>query len=853
MQKATLKGQSAMEYLMTYGWSILIIAIALVVLFELGVFNTSLLSGSNTCIAQSGYLCSQTSLATNGILSAQVGNSYGTITITGVTCTTSTQVPTSSSFNSISPVKINDGETTSLDFYCPLSSNTIGTPFNGKLWIIFTSGSSSQQIGEVGVVSAKSSVGSSSAFQGVFSTGSSVPITLTNQQSSGTQSNFQQMIYFNPSTYSSYENSNLSNMEFTSGSSLTNGGTPLYAWIESGASSSAANTVVWVNLGSTTLGANNNYISVNVINSQSTATGTNFQQMISFNALSYSSYEASNLGNIRFYAGSTELYSWCESGCSSTSSNAIFWVNTGSLSIGASSYATVNMIFEPTSTEYDGVYAGEAPQLSSTYAQYDNGGNVFTNYWNFAGTSLPSGWQELTSVGDSYSVNNGITFTNLNSGSDYVSVGTTSAVASSGILEVGITSGSNARPTIELSTSGTQIIGQQPINMYEYGYGISYGMYSGDLQLEVLSNVYGNEAIVKTGYNAPLVVGIGWPSTGNQLMETYQTGYQNVQSVSVTNTLVSLTTPLYVMLGQSASGSSSDTGGFTANWLRVRSYPPNGVMPTVQFSSVQTGNPSSPNTATIYMNFLSSNSPVSSGYTGYAPQLYCTSGCEQSSYAQYDNGGSVFSFYDASPTGSKWTTYGSGQSVTTSANNGDYFKTTNALVTTLCGGGYTTNVDLNSISNDAIVTFWLYAGTSGNGGTLFFPSTSTGDSYGVGLGTGTGFETGVLSNRGGTVNPCDYAESTNGYYSQNTWYQNQLVLSGNTVSYYLQQSSSSTGIESFGTKIGSYQYGYTPSGNYITIGSMYPNTGSAYFSGFVVRQYPPNGVMPEFNLGSVSS
>ncbi len=41
MQERHYKAQSAMEYLMTYGWSILIIAIALVVLFELGIFNTS--------------------------------------------------------------------------------------------------------------------------------------------------------------------------------------------------------------------------------------------------------------------------------------------------------------------------------------------------------------------------------------------------------------------------------------------------------------------------------------------------------------------------------------------------------------------------------------------------------------------------------------------------------------------------------------------------------------------------------------------------------------------------------------------------------------------------------------------
>ena len=35
------KSQSAMEYLMTYGWAILIIAIVLVALFSLGVFNSA--------------------------------------------------------------------------------------------------------------------------------------------------------------------------------------------------------------------------------------------------------------------------------------------------------------------------------------------------------------------------------------------------------------------------------------------------------------------------------------------------------------------------------------------------------------------------------------------------------------------------------------------------------------------------------------------------------------------------------------------------------------------------------------------------------------------------------------------
>ena len=50
------KAQSAMEYLMTYGWAILIIAVVLGALFSLGVFSGSNLLGS-ACVASSGYYC----------------------------------------------------------------------------------------------------------------------------------------------------------------------------------------------------------------------------------------------------------------------------------------------------------------------------------------------------------------------------------------------------------------------------------------------------------------------------------------------------------------------------------------------------------------------------------------------------------------------------------------------------------------------------------------------------------------------------------------------------------------------------------------------------------------------------
>ncbi|MGC8496125.1 MAG: hypothetical protein ACP5MX_02880 [Candidatus Micrarchaeia archaeon] len=65
-----------MEYLMTYGWAILIIAIVLAVLFFLGVFSSSTFTGT-VCVASSGFQCSNPILH-DGTFSATIGQAIGT-------------------------------------------------------------------------------------------------------------------------------------------------------------------------------------------------------------------------------------------------------------------------------------------------------------------------------------------------------------------------------------------------------------------------------------------------------------------------------------------------------------------------------------------------------------------------------------------------------------------------------------------------------------------------------------------------------------------------------------------------------------------------------------------------------
>src|SRR3989441_490668 len=75
-----------------------------------------------------------------------------------------------------------------------------------------------------------------------------VPITLTNGQGSATPTTFQQSITWNPSTYSAYESSTLSNIRFCSDTACV---TTLNAWLESCTTScttTATSATAWVKL-----------------------------------------------------------------------------------------------------------------------------------------------------------------------------------------------------------------------------------------------------------------------------------------------------------------------------------------------------------------------------------------------------------------------------------------------------------------------------------------------------------------------------------------------------------------------------------------------------------------------------
>ena len=135
-------------------------------------------------------------------------------------------------------------------------------------------------------------------------------------------------------------------------------------------------------------------VGIVIHNTQPVATSSPYDQEVQIDSSSFSQHESPDLSNVVWYTSSGEIIpSWIESGNSASSANTIYWLKMP-FSLGAQSSVTINMGFESTSANLfatSGGSEGEAPQLSSSYAEYDNGAVVFPVYWNFAGTSTPSG------------------------------------------------------------------------------------------------------------------------------------------------------------------------------------------------------------------------------------------------------------------------------------------------------------------------------------------------------------------------------------------------------------------------------------------------------------------------------
>ncbi|MGC9190432.1 MAG: hypothetical protein ACP5FR_00770 [Candidatus Micrarchaeia archaeon] len=128
------KLQSAMEYLMTYGWAILVIAIVLAALFNMNVFSQ--FHVPTACYSSTGFYCENPGIGTNGYLNVTMSQTlFSQMTIVGTACSTSLQAPLT--FQNINSTTDSMGQLVKLNFKCPVLYAQVGSPFSGYLWILY--------------------------------------------------------------------------------------------------------------------------------------------------------------------------------------------------------------------------------------------------------------------------------------------------------------------------------------------------------------------------------------------------------------------------------------------------------------------------------------------------------------------------------------------------------------------------------------------------------------------------------------------------------------------------------------------------------------------------------------------
>jgi hypothetical protein len=140
-----LKAQSAIEYLTTYGWAILIVGVVLAALFSLGVFSPSTFTGQE-CLLPAGLSCTNLNLASNGLLTINILQvTQSPINVTAIGCSAnqtmvSMQKPYNPPSNQIfMPIGSNYTFTTFCYAGSAIYSGKPGSLFNGYLIINYTS------------------------------------------------------------------------------------------------------------------------------------------------------------------------------------------------------------------------------------------------------------------------------------------------------------------------------------------------------------------------------------------------------------------------------------------------------------------------------------------------------------------------------------------------------------------------------------------------------------------------------------------------------------------------------------------------------------------------------------------
>jgi hypothetical protein len=322
------------------------------------------------------------------------------------------------------------------------------------------------------------------------------------------------------------------------------------------------------------------YSPITITNMQSTATSAPFQVLLMFPNVQYSGYINSQWNNVEFSTlpngRGAQLEAWVENSPSSAAGNTAVWVNLPD-GIAANSNSTIYVEFMSTNIMSAFGPTGEAPQLSAQYAKYDNGAYLFPLYYDFNGTSMPSGLSTNSYGSTSKAVANGITLTATSGTSGFYVYGSTiltTPTIAEALLQTSIGTAVGFQPRVGDAT-GLYLVSSANDLYPSY----TASEFKGSLRILGVNQTGSGTSWASTSYtlNQNTIVGFAWQNTGSEY--AYINEGLQLSGTDSNNPV----TNYYPFFGIFAPGGV--TGSELFQWFRIRAIPPNNIMPSISYGT----------------------------------------------------------------------------------------------------------------------------------------------------------------------------------------------------------------------------------------------------------------------------
>ncbi len=363
------------------------------------------------------------------------------------------------------------------------------------------------------------------------------------------------------------------------------------------------------------------YAQVNITNSQTSGVSGPFQQLVNLSLTNYRGYindtGTNSFQNVEFFNSTNGmvLKSWLEN-YSFSNNWALYWIKlpngmpasttTQDVAVGFASNAT--NLFSTNTT-------GEAPYLSPTYSEYDNGNNTFLLYFN--GNTSISDFSVLTgdTLAQATSVSYGaktvnaieITESTANEYAHWSYIGQ-SLAAQAVIVEANFEWIKKSN-TGEVGLSNSSAVGKgfNAISDVEAGTSLqSPRSYAAGV---ATAGTNSGTSALNTWYWATL----NWPGPAATSFSVITTTVPEYETAAVPTSLaknpLSAATTLYIAPYSQHTGTSADVVDY--NLLRARAYPPNGVMPSITQGSLKTT--TTPPAVKLYLQSLAVDTNATGG------------------------------------------------------------------------------------------------------------------------------------------------------------------------------------------------------------------------------------------------